>query len=88
MSAPIDSKYSLSKRTLKLVLSGNIFASLFIFGLVYFPFNRKLSIDVVYNCSTFTKLMSCCLWSLNIIISFALRGKNDKGHDRIKVTQT
>ena len=86
MAAPIDSKYSLSKRTLKMTLSANILSSLLIFGTVYFPFNRKLSFDVVHNCLAVTKFMSFFLWILNIIISIAMRVTNDKGHERIKVT--
>ena len=85
MAAPIESKYSLTRKTLKSVLVTNFASVLLTISLIYLPINGTSSLDFINNCLKATKIASIFIWLLNLIASLIFRQELNKTSTHTKV---
>ncbi|XP_045187065.2 phosphatidylinositol-glycan biosynthesis class F protein-like [Mercenaria mercenaria] len=78
MAAPLVSSNSVSKKTFRYTVLGNVSCAVILICLTYIPLNGKSQIDIVYNPFTATKFLSALVLMLHCLLHFTLP-QNNKG---------
>ncbi|XP_060590232.1 phosphatidylinositol-glycan biosynthesis class F protein-like [Ruditapes philippinarum] len=79
MAAPMVSNNSISKKTLRNIVIGNVTSAIILILITYIPFHGKSQLDIVSNPLGVTKFLSASVMFLHGILHFLTQHQSNKG---------